>query len=205
MMQRPEQMKAMGHVMALQRSQHWTDSYPVQKEVGSFTPASESALLVDVGGGFGQQALGFKTAFPELPGRIIVQDISSTLDVAKPIPGVEFMVQDFFRPQHIHGAKFYYLRHVLHDWPNEDCVKILRNIIPAMGEQSRIVVDEVVLPDVDVSWQQAYMDLTMMASLGGVERTRGEWENLLDQAGLRTLDVHRYDVKMQSVILAVPK
>lgn len=43
-----------------------------------------------------------------------------------------------------------------------------------------------------------------MASLGGAERTKKEFETLLDAAGLRIVDVHRYDAKMQSVIIAVP-
>jgi demethylsterigmatocystin 6-O-methyltransferase len=45
----------------------------------------------------------------------------------------------------------------------------------------------------------------MMASLGGFERTRKEFETLLDTAGLRVLEVHRYDAKMQSVIIAALK
>jgi demethylsterigmatocystin 6-O-methyltransferase len=49
------------------------------------------------------------------------------------------------------------------------------------------------------------VDLTMMASLGGFERTRKEFETLLDTAGLRVLEVHRYDAKMQSVIIAALK
>lgn len=49
------------------------------------------------------------------------------------------------------------------------------------------------------------VDLTMMASLGGVERTKTEYENLLNAAGLRMTEIHKYDPKMQSVILAVLK
>ncbi|KAF2267964.1 S-adenosyl-L-methionine-dependent methyltransferase [Lojkania enalia] len=203
--QRPEQMKSLGHAMAIQRPVHWIESYDIEKEVSSTAPAPDSALLVDVGGGFGQQAIAFKNKFPSLPGRIIVQDIPETLDRAPATEGIEFMVQDFFSPQEVKDAKLYYLRHVLHDWTDEDCVKILKNIAPAMGPESRVVIDEVVLPDMNVPWQAAYMDITMMASLGGFERTRGEYESLLDQAGLRIVDIHRYDAKMQSVILAATK
>lgn len=74
-----------------------------------------------------------------------------------------------------------------------------------MGPESRIVIDEVVLPDQNVPWVAAYMDLAMMTVMGGIERTRTEYERLLDQAGLKIVDVQKYDPKMQSVILAVPK
>lgn len=205
MKQHPEQMKSLGHAMAIQREGHWVDSYPVEKEVGSFSPASDSALLVDIGGGFGQQSAIFKNKFPNLKGRVIVEDIPETLDNAPPVEGIEFKIQDFFKTQEVKGAKFYYLRHILHDWTDEDCIKILKAIVPVMGPESRIVIDEIVLPNSNVPWQAAYMDLTMMSALGGVERTKAEFEKLLAGAGLRMVDIHKYDPKLQSVILAVPK
>ncbi|KAF2795939.1 methyltransferase B [Melanomma pulvis-pyrius CBS 109.77] len=203
--QRPEQMKSLGHAMAMQREEHWIEHYPVLSEIHSFIPSPTSALLVDVGGGFGQQAIAFHQKFADAPGRIIVQDIPETLDRAKPVEGIEFQVQDFFKPQQVKGAKFYYLRHILHDWTDADCVRILSSIVPAMGPESRLVIDEIVLPNVNVPWQAAYMDLTMMASLGGIERTRKEYESLLEKVGLRIVDLKTYDAKMQAVILAALK
>ena len=201
----PGQMKAFGHVMALDAVQTWTISYPVEAEVGAFRPDLDSALLVDIGGGFGQHSVFFKDKFPQLSGRIIVQDVPSTLAHAPKSEGIEFMVHDFFTPQPIRRAKFYYLRHILHDWPDEDCIRILSNIIPAMGPESLVVLDEVVLPDTRLPWQVAIMDIAMMASLGGIERSKGEWANLLARAGLKMVGVHRYDeVKFHSVITAVP-
>lgn len=198
-------MKSLGHAMAMQREEHWIEHYPVLSEIHSFIPPLTSALLVDVGGGFGQQAIAFRQKFADAPGRIIVQDIPETLDRAKPAEGIEFQVQDFFKQQQVKGAKFYYLRHILHDWTDADCVKILSSIVPAMGPESRLVIDEVVLPNVNVPWQAAYMDLTMMSSLGGIERTRKEYETLLEKVGLRIVDMKTYDAKMQAVILAALK
>ncbi|KAF2712665.1 methyltransferase B [Pleomassaria siparia CBS 279.74] len=205
MRQHPEQMKSLGHAMATQREEQWIEHYDVLTEIGSFVPASDSALLVDVGGGFGQQAVAFAKRFPHAKGRVVVQDIPETLDRAQPIPDIEFQVQDFFTPQQIKKAKFYYLRHILHDWPADDSIKILRNLVPAMGPESRLVIDEVVLPNSNIPWPAAYMDLTMMSCLGGIERTRAEYEALLDQAGLKMMDVKQYDAKMQSVIIAALK
>jgi demethylsterigmatocystin 6-O-methyltransferase len=200
MRQHPEQMKSLGHAMAMQREEHWIEHYDVLSSIGSFTPAEDSALLVDVGGGFGHQAAAFVKKFGDVQGRVVVQDIPETLSRAPAVDGIEFQVQDFFSPQSIKGAKFYYLRHILHDWTDTDCARILSNIVPAMGPESRIIIDEVVLPNEKVPWQAAYMDLTMMSSLGGIERTRKEYETLLNGVGLKVLEVKRYDAKMQSVI-----
>ncbi|RYO43497.1 Demethylsterigmatocystin 6-O-methyltransferase [Alternaria arborescens] len=206
MKQDGEQMKALGHIMVLDSVDSWVSSYPAQQVVGDFKPADKSALLVDVGGGFGQHSVAFKKKFPELPGRIVVQDAPSTLAHAPKVDGIEFQTHDFFTQQPIRGAKFYYLRHIMHDWADKDCVRILSSIIPAMGPESRILIDEVVLPETKVPWQVAMMDLAMMAALGGIERSREDWVKLLESAGLKMVDVHCYDdVRFHSVIAAVPK
>ncbi|KAH9871900.1 hypothetical protein J1614_006158 [Plenodomus biglobosus] len=200
------QMKAMGHAMALDAASSWVCSYAVEREVGAFKPSDESALLVDIGGGFGQHAVAFKTAFPQLQGRVVVQDVASTVAHALAVQGIEFIEHDFFTPQPIRAAKFCYFRHVMHDWADEECVRILENVIPSMGPESRILIDEVVLPEVKVPWQVAIMNLTVMSCLGGIERSREEWVALLDRAGLKMVDLHTYDdVRFHSIVAAVPK
>lgn len=199
------QMKALGHLMVMDGVQSWADSYPVEAEVGDIVPANDSAMLVDIGGGFGQHAVFFKERYPNLPGAVIVQDLPDTLAHAKSVPGITFQEHDFFQSQPVRGAKFYYLRHVLHDWQDDDCIRILSNIIPSMGPESRILIDEVVLPEKDVPWQVAIMDLCMSASVGSSERTREDWEKLLGKVGLKVASVHQYDpVKYHGIVTAVP-
>jgi demethylsterigmatocystin 6-O-methyltransferase len=205
--QDPEQMKALGHVMVLDGVQSWVTSYPVERELNTFQPASDSAVLVDIGGGFGQHSVFFKEKFPDVKGRIVVQDLPSTLAhlPTKP-PGIGFEEHDFFTPQTIRGAKFYYLRHIMHDWPDADCIRILENIIPAMGPGSLILIDDVVLPETKVPWQVSSMVMVMMACFGGIERTKEDWEALLDKAGLKVEHIVRYDeTKFHSIVAAVPK
>jgi demethylsterigmatocystin 6-O-methyltransferase len=206
MKSQPEQMKALGHIMVLDAVQSWVSSYPVEQAVAGFTPSAESALLVDVGGGFGTHSVFFKNKFPDLPGRIVVQDIPSTLAHAPRVPGIEFQEHDFFTAQPVRGAKFYYMRHIMHDWNDGDCIRILEKISPAMGPESLILIDDVVLPEQNMPWQVAMMDIGMMACLGGIERTQEDWEDLLDRAGLKLVGVHKYDeVKHHGIVSAVPK
>lgn len=206
MKQHPEQMKALGHAMQIERAQSWLDSYPISHKIGDFQATDDSALLVDIGGGFGQQAAAFRSRAPSRAGRIIVQDLASTLAYAPTIDGIEFEEHDFFALQPVKGARFYYLRHILHDWADKDSIRILQNIVPALTSASQIVIDEVVLPNTKVPWQCAFMDLSMSSSLGGHERSREEWDVLLAQAGLRIDHVHTYDeVRKQSVIIAEPQ
>ena len=101
------------------------------------------------------------------------------------------------------GAKFYYLRTVLHDWSDHKCREILQNIIASMGPDSAILLDEMVLPDTRVHWQAAQVDLTMMAALGARERTRTQWTVLLDSVGLEIAATRTYTPSVNESIMTV--
>ncbi|KAL4945003.1 hypothetical protein BDV06DRAFT_232179 [Aspergillus oleicola] len=204
MPQHPKHLESLGKLMALERPKVWVDYFPVLEQIGSFADATKT-LMVDIGGGFGQQSKALRAKFPDLTGNIIVQEIPQTIAAAQPVEGVEFVVHDFFRPQPVRGAQFYYLRHVLHNWPDQECIQILRQIMPALGPESLILIDEVIIPETGVPWQAAMMDIMMMQSLGGIERTRQEWEQLVDQAGLKIIETYQYDGKEQAIQVAVPK
>ncbi|KAL2043501.1 hypothetical protein N7G274_003808 [Stereocaulon virgatum] len=159
-----------------------------------------------MGGGVGHQCAQFKARFPHVPGRVILQDLPHSIDKALPTPGVENMVHDFFEPQPVKEAKFYFTRGVLHNHPDEKAQLILRNIMLAMGKESIILLDEWVLPKTGVSSYAASMDLTMMAAFASKERTEAQWRILLDSVGLRLVKSYTYnplnyetvmDVRMQ--------
>jgi len=82
----------------------WLSSFPMKQEIRSWSNAGpEKVLFVDIGGGFGHQCIGLRAKYPELPGRVILQDIPQTLEHVQPSPGVEVMAQDFWQPQAIKG------------------------------------------------------------------------------------------------------
>ena len=101
------------------------------------------------------------------------------------------------------GAKFYYLKTVIHNWPDHKVREILQNIIPAMSAHSVILIDEMVLPDSGVNWHATSMDLTMMALLAAVERTRTQWAELLDSVGLKIKKVHIYSPSVYEGVITV--
>jgi len=98
------------------------------------------------------------------------------------------------------------LRNVLHNWSDDDAVKILKNLIPALGPDSRILIDEMVFPDEKVHWLAAQGDMSMMFILSSTQRTDGQWRALLDAAGLQISEIFRYSTPLnESIIMAVPK
>ena len=57
-----------------------------------------------------------------------------------------FVIHDFFTPQSVQGD-VYIFRHIFHDWSDEDTVKIINNLLPALKPGSRVLVSEGIIPD----------------------------------------------------------
>lgn len=98
------------------------------------------------------------------------------------------------------------MRNIMHDFPDHKCVEILRNLRSAMTSESIIMLDDMVLPDAGQTYIQCQLDLTMMAALAGMERSRKQWEGLIESADLKIRDVYQYtEDKRDAIIVAVPK
>ncbi|KAN0115172.1 o-methyltransferase-like protein [Hyaloscypha variabilis] len=169
---------------------------------------SSRAFIVDVAGGRGQSLLQIKkeieAAGGEMgKGRVILQDRKAVLDAVpdEQLPGVEKMVIDFFTPQPVKNAKIYYLRRIMHNWQDNEARKILKNIADAMAPDSRLLIGEMVVPDIPEGVDKTvyWMDLCMLI-IGGKERSEKEFSDLLDSAGLKLIKIWRSKVGSQTVI-----
>lgn len=149
-----------------------------------------------MGGSTGGAAIALAKAFPQLT--FVVQDLpgnadsgrkaaaeSLTADVASRLT---FQAHDFTQPQPVRGADAYLLRMILHDWPDGEAAKILRNIVAAMDKvNSRLLIMDTVLPmpgSVPVSVERIVRvrDLTMIQAFNSKERDLDDWKDLLAAA-----------------------
>ncbi|KAL4886398.1 O-methyltransferase-domain-containing protein [Aspergillus karnatakaensis] len=191
--QHPEQLAAMTEVMKAFQSDEWIKSLNEVDQVALETDNSERVFFVDVGGGSGHQCLEVRDKYPNLKGRLVLQDLPEVVKDLTGIPGVRIEGHNFFEEQTVRGAKFYYLRRILHDWPDAKCIQILQHLRSAMASDSRILIDEKVLPDTNVPWQSAMADLSMMVTMAGKERSEAQWAMLAAQSGLRIAYMHGYE------------
>ncbi len=150
----------------------------------------DRTLAVDIGGGRGLAMLGLRKGCPTLQGKLVLQDRKEVLDAItlEDLPGVEKMEHDFFLPQPVKGAQIYYIRRVFHDWQDDEARKILMSIVPAMAPDSRILISDMALPE-PVTREDSHaiwLDL-MMLTIGGKERTKKDWEALVESAGLKLM------------------
>jgi len=82
------------------------------------------------------------------------------------------------------GGDAYIMKYILHDWNDDQCVKILENCRAAMNKKGRVlVVDNVIPPGNDPNWGKL-LDIQMLV-IGGRERTKKEFAAMFARAGLK--------------------
>ncbi len=102
------------------------------------------------------------------------------------------------------GARAYYLRNVLHDWPDTQCREILQRTASAMKKDySKLLINEWCLRDRGSSVYATFLDINMMAVCAGMERTETQWEDLLKSSGLRISKIWSASSHGESLIEAV--
>ncbi|MFB7908752.1 methyltransferase [Kitasatospora sp. NPDC056076] len=143
--------------------------------------------VVDVGGGPGGFLRTILTKNPGLRGVLYEQAPvleQHILDAPETAGRWETAEGDFFESTAT-GGDFYVLKRVLHDWSDDDCLRILRACRRAMsGDAKLLIVDCVVPPGNDPDPGKLY-DIAMMTIFDGMERTEAEFDALLTATGFK--------------------
>ncbi|KAI9086790.1 hypothetical protein K1719_031384 [Acacia pycnantha] len=142
--------------------------------------------LVDVGGNTGGTSSEIVKSYAHI--KCINFDLPHVIATAPEFDGVTQVGGDMFHS--VPPADAVFMKWILHDWSDEDCIKILKNCkeaIAAKEEKGKVIIAEFVLkPEGKGLFDETGLvtDLVMIAhSSGGKERTESEWKNLLHQAG----------------------
>lgn len=146
-------------------------------------------LVADVGGGHGSVLSTILRSAPGAHG--VLFDLPAVVANAEPTftaAGVADRVKitgGSFMESVPEGADAYVMKNIIHDWQDEDAVRILRNIRTAIADGGKLVLLEMVLPERADSFIGLMLDLEMLVTAGGRERTRAEYANLLRRSGFR--------------------
>ncbi|KAF2727216.1 O-methyltransferase [Polyplosphaeria fusca] len=183
-----DQLQAMkDHMEFKTLGKKWFQSVDIPVIFNNLSSEKDATLMIDIGGSAGHDIIDFQKTFPELPGRLILQELPSVIASLPSIfpTQVEKVPHDMFTSQPVKGAKVYYLHMVLHDWPDESCRNILKNLIPAMKKgYSKILLNEIVVPDTGAGWFATGVDMLMMQCHAAQERTESDWRALVESVGL---------------------
>ena len=167
----------------------WVDVYPTANLVADARPGK--TLLVDVAGGVGHDLEQFREKHPETAGQLVLQDLTKVVDAANVVEPVQKQGMDLLAgPNPVKGARAYYIKTVLHDWPDSKAVEILQNIAASMERgYSRILVHETVLSKNNSNPRTVNSDATMMLCFSASEREESTWRDIIDKAGLRVVKI----------------
>jgi len=150
---------------------------------------SGARTIMDVGGGNGSMTIAILERTPNVRGLVVdlpyIEGPARENIRSAGLDGrARFEPVSFFErvPE---GADVHMLKFVLHDWNDEESLRILRNCRAAIAKDGRLVVIENVVPDSVEPAMVHLMDLNMLVMTGGLERTAKEYGELFAKAGFR--------------------
>ena len=145
--------------------------------------------LVDVAGGHGRLLTSILAANPSMKGVLfdlphVVQGATERLATANLDSRCKLVSGDFFVGVPENGDA-YIMKHIIHDWDDENALRILTNIKRVMNNNGRLLLVEAVITSGSHRDFGKLLDIEMLVSPGGKERTAAEYRDLFARAGLR--------------------
>jgi len=148
---------------------------------------SRFETLIDVGGGVGAVVAAVLNKFPNLHGCLydqasVIEGAKSFLDAKGVLSRCDLISGDFFQsvPK---GLDAYLMKSILHDWQDEQALKILKQCRVAMEKHATLLIIDAVITRDNAPHPGKWKDLTMLVCYGSRERTEEEFRNLLCQSG----------------------
>jgi hypothetical protein len=149
--------------------------------------------IVDVGGAHGSVLAAVLKAVPGARGVLfdlphVVAAAGPALEAAGVAGRVERVGGSFFEnvPE---GGDVYIMKHILHDWNDEECVRLLRGVAGRMAPNGRVVAIEMPIVDGGPPSPAPLLDVNMLVMLTGKERTPDEYAALFAASGLKLTSV----------------
>lgn len=143
--------------------------------------------LADIGGGNGSLITAVLQKYPDMRGLLFdLGHVAGRAQAALAGAGLtarcEVREGNFFEAVPP-GADAYLMRHIIHDWTDEQSIQILRNIRKVIPAKGRLLLVEFTVPPPNQSGVGKDVDMFMLAFPGGIERTQEEYADLYRRSG----------------------
>jgi O-methyltransferase domain len=148
-----------------------------------------AGTVIDVGGGSGNMLVNVLRQHPDVRGVVydlphVVVEAQRRLEAEGLATRARVEGGSFFGGVPA-GGNAYILSHIIHDWDEARCVRILSHCREAKAAGGKVLIVEMVVPPPNVPHPAKMLDIVMLAVPGGRERTADEYRALLAKAGLR--------------------
>lgn len=143
---------------------------------------SEAKTIADIGGGYGMLVSTILNSHPHLEG--ILFDQPQVVAGAEAADRLKIVEGDFFSEIPVE-ADIYLMKHIIHDWNDEQSLTILNNLSKSARSGTKLLLIECVVEEENVPSMSKIMDLNMMVMTGGKERTAAEYSQLLEKSGFK--------------------
>ena len=150
---------------------------------------SDFNSICDIGGGQGAFLIQLLTAYPNIRGYVADLPeavVSAEKAIVKANLGDRCKAITYdFNKETPPACDAYFLVNVLHDWNDEICIRILKNITTSMNADSRLWIIEYILEPGPGFSVAKLLDIEVLVMSGGCERSIDEYKNLIAAAGLQ--------------------
>ncbi|MEV4350015.1 methyltransferase [Actinoplanes sp. NPDC049596] len=160
----------------------------VSRDIVTLLDLGDAAQVVDLGGADGELLLSLMRANRAIHGAVfdlptVVEGARQAAEKAGVTERFTAVGGDFFET--VPAADYYLLKWILHDWPDEQCVQILRNCREAARPGARVLVVEALIGAAEGPDPIALLDMNMLSVSDGQERSLAEYDTLFAAAGWR--------------------
>jgi SAM-dependent methyltransferase len=203
-----------GLFRTLMEGMHQANAFE-NSSVASFVRTNGSREVLDIGGASGALAMALLDAHPSIA-HVEIYELAEAVPLyrelfarysgSKRYP-IQFTEGNFFLGDAKSGLwalepsktfDLITLGWILHDWPDEECLTLLRRAVKHLRPRGRLVLLEAVLPE-DRLGPATLLDMTMLLQTGGKERTLSEYRSLLADTGLRLTNVQSTETRRQVI------
>jgi hypothetical protein len=200
----PQRMNTLEHHLPV------TGMYDFSWVVKKWEEEPERVLFVDVGGGKGQAIKAITKEFPIPLSKCVLQDRPEVVEGVKELDapdlrGAKLMSHNFHETQPVKGklhifimdvllmpwktgAAIYWIRRCLHDYGDEDCTNMIKQLADAMAHDIKVLIVEQILTN-PPSPLVAYTDFVML-NIAGKERTLKMFGEIATGAGLKVSNLY---------------
>ncbi|RWS24028.1 hypothetical protein B4U80_13281 [Leptotrombidium deliense] len=173
-------------------------------KIPDFYDFSQFKHIIDVGGNIGSFMVYVLNRVPNVTATVydeahVIEEAKAYVAASEVKDRISFISGNFLESVPA-GGDCYIMKSALVDWNDDDAVKIISNIAKNMNERTRLLIIQSCIPEENKYHLGKHYDLLYLIVDGGKERTRKEFEAIVNKCGLRLNKVINTDLPLTDIM-----